>query len=183
MRPLFRSALLALAGTLAVAAPSFAGKTFGLFTCRRLCCKRCMFCVRPYNAFSPVACGSLFLDGCMPFGQGCGPGGGPGMIPYGGMPCGPLGYMGNCGALCASDGGFLPECDDSPACADAAPALADKAGQGAQPGQSTAQQASQAAPAIQAAGYYVPYGYGYVPMMAVPGWNVPAYYPAATPAR
>lgn len=28
--------------------------------------KCCTFCVKPYNAFSPVCCGTLFCDGCCP---------------------------------------------------------------------------------------------------------------------
>ena len=188
MRSLFRSTLLALAATLAAAAPALAGwRTFGLFTCHRCCCKSCTFCVRPYNAFSPVACGSLALSGCMPFGQpGCGPcGGGPGMIPYGGMPCGPLGYMGCCGAMCSADGAFLPDEGDS----DAADAQA-SAKQASQPSQSSqtarstpSQPASQPVPALEAASYYLPYGYNPMMAPAVPGWTVPAYYPAAYPAR
>src|SRR5688572_5208668 len=31
------------------------------------------FCVRQYNAFSPVASGHLYLDGVLPFGPGCCP--------------------------------------------------------------------------------------------------------------
>jgi hypothetical protein len=188
MRPLFRSTLLALAASLAAAAPALAGHTFGLFTCHRCCCKSCMFCVRPYNAFSPVACGSLALSGCMPFGQpGCGPCGGyPGMIPFGGMPCGPYGDC--CGAMCSADGAFLPDEGDSGAAdAQASAKQSSQASQANQANQAArttaAQPASQAVPTLEAATYYLPYGYNPMMMPAVPGWTVPAYYPAAYPAR
>ncbi len=43
-------------------------------------------CVRPYNAFSPVCCGTICCTGCCPIQMGC-----PGpMVP----PCAP--YMGGC---------------------------------------------------------------------------------------
>jgi hypothetical protein len=67
--------LLAL---IACAAPSVThAGTFGLFYSHKPCCDcGCgCFCVRQYNAFSPVACGTIYLDGFLPIGSpGCGPG-------------------------------------------------------------------------------------------------------------
>jgi hypothetical protein len=98
MKNLLTSALLAVAASAFVAAPSFAGCCFGL--CYKHCgCCGCgaQFCVRQYNAFSPVCCGTVFCDGCCPFGSGGGYGGyGPG---YGG--CGPC-----AGGMCP--GGMCP---------------------------------------------------------------------------
>lgn len=85
MKKLLSSAMLALAVSAFVTAESFAGCCFGL--CYRHCgCCGCgaKFCVRQYNAFSPVCCGTVFCDGCCPFGSGGGYGPGPG---YGGGPC------------------------------------------------------------------------------------------------
>jgi hypothetical protein len=71
--------LLPAALTLAVAAfassppAAFAHKYFGLFTgCD--CCKhgKCSFCVRPYNAFSPVACGHINMGPISNCGHGFG---------------------------------------------------------------------------------------------------------------
>jgi hypothetical protein len=106
MKKLLSSAVLALVVSGVVTAQSFAGCCFGL--CYRHCgCCGCgaSFCVRQYNAFSPVCCGTVFCDGCCPFGNGCGYGGygmgpcGPGMcgpggcgVPFSGVPaCGPGG--------------------------------------------------------------------------------------------
>ena len=74
MKKLLPSALLALAVIGFASAESFAG-CFGLIP-HHGCCGHCgcgaTFCVRQYNAFSPVACGSLCLDGCAPFVAGGG---------------------------------------------------------------------------------------------------------------
>ncbi len=69
MKKLLPSALLALAALGFASAESFAG-CFGLIP-HHGCCGHCghcgaKFCVRQYNAFSPVACGSLCLDGVPP---------------------------------------------------------------------------------------------------------------------
>ena len=97
MKKLLPSVVLALA-VFAFAAPqSFAG-CFGL--CYNHCgCCGCgaKFCVRQYNAFSPVCSGTVFCDGCCPFGSGGG--GGPG---YGGG-CGPCE-----GGMCPSGGCGVP---------------------------------------------------------------------------
>jgi hypothetical protein len=52
------------------------------------CCSGAYFCVKQYNAFSPVACGSLCLDGCSPFGAPSGDCGGccP-SVSFSGTPC------------------------------------------------------------------------------------------------
>lgn len=68
------------------------------------CCNKCCtFCCRPYNAFSPICCGTLFCDGCCPqFGcQMHNPPAGPG--PYGDAGC--PGGVCAAGGVCP-DGGF-----------------------------------------------------------------------------
>src|SRR5439155_7284212 len=65
-----RSLLLALGVVVAwagTATPSFAS-AFGLFY-KRSCCGGCSFCVRPYNAFSPLTCGVADV-GCCGHGSG-----------------------------------------------------------------------------------------------------------------
>jgi hypothetical protein len=116
MKKLLPSAVLALVVSGVVTAQSFAGCCFGLLP--RMCgCCGCgaKFCVRQYNAFSPVCCGTVFCDGCCPFGAGGGYGGcadgmcGPGGcgLPFSGIPagaCGPNGCDGGClGSLPPSD--------------------------------------------------------------------------------
>jgi hypothetical protein len=92
MKKLLGTSLLILISLPLWTAPASA-RTFGLIPhqgCFGGRCGRCCssyFCVKQYNAFSPVACGSLYLDGCNPFsanGGACGAGG----INYGGTPCG-----------------------------------------------------------------------------------------------
>jgi hypothetical protein len=99
MKKLLPSAILALVVSGLATVPSFAGCCFGL--CYHHCgCCGCgaMFCVRQYNAFSPVCCGTVYCDGCCPFGPpggGCGPAGCG--LPFSGMPaCGPGGCPGPC---------------------------------------------------------------------------------------
>lgn len=128
MKKIFSTALLALAVSGFAASESFAG-TFGLFyRCCGCCGCGAKFCVRQYNAFSPVCSGTVYCDGCFPFGSGCGygaygaggcgyGGGGyggcaggmcPGMVNFSGMmgQCAP-GCMGGClGSLPATDGGM-----------------------------------------------------------------------------
>jgi hypothetical protein len=68
---------LLVVASLAVAALGLvAGPASARLFCR-LCCKKSWFCVKPYNAFSPVACGTITPD-CFP---GCYPG-----IHFGGDP-------------------------------------------------------------------------------------------------
>ncbi|HWG46274.1 MAG TPA: hypothetical protein VN688_26165 [Gemmataceae bacterium] len=98
MKKLLPCALLALAVSGFTATTSFAGCTFGLFYNRCGCCGcGAKFCVRQYNAFSPVCSGTVFCDGCCPFGSGGG--GGPGYGPGFGGGCGPC-----AGGMCPSGG-------------------------------------------------------------------------------
>jgi hypothetical protein len=66
MKKLLLSAFLGFAAIALTPALSRAG-TFGLFTGCGCCCSKCEFCVRPYNAFTPVCCGNITCMGCMPF--------------------------------------------------------------------------------------------------------------------
>jgi hypothetical protein len=72
MKKLLLSAFLGLAALAVTPALSQAG-TFGLFTgcgwfgCGGCGCSSCTFCVRPYNAFTPVCAGNITCMGCMPF--------------------------------------------------------------------------------------------------------------------
>ncbi len=122
MKKFIPSALLAMAVSGFLATSSFAGCTFGL--CYNHCgCCGCgaKFCVRQYNAFSPVCSGTVFCDGCCPFGAGIGPGyggaGGPcagGMCPGGG--CGvPFSGVMSCPPGCDGCLGSLPPSESSAA--------------------------------------------------------------------
>ena len=80
-------------------------------------CNQCTtkLCIRPYNAFSPVAYGSIVADGCMPIN-----------IYGGGLPCmrAPNGYPGAC---CSAPSCFTSGCCDSgclPPAGAATPAMA-----------------------------------------------------------
>ena len=64
MKRLLVVASLAVAALCLSAGPASARLFCGL------CCKESWFCVKPYNAFSPVACGTITPD-CFP---GCHPG-------------------------------------------------------------------------------------------------------------
>jgi hypothetical protein len=66
MKKVLLSAILGLAAVTMTPAPSQAG-TFGLITGCGCCCSKCEFCVRPYNAFTPVCSGNITCMGCMPF--------------------------------------------------------------------------------------------------------------------
>jgi hypothetical protein len=115
MKKLLPSAVLALVVSGLVTAQSQAGCCFGLFPKMCGCCGcGAKFCVRQYNAFSPVCCGTVFCDGCCPFGACggggyggyggcangmCGPGG-CGIMPFSGIPTGACGPNG-------CDGGYL----------------------------------------------------------------------------
>ena len=56
-----------LAAVLSVGAFALAGGQASAFPLRCKCYNKCCtFCVKPYNAFSPVCCGTLFCDGCCP---------------------------------------------------------------------------------------------------------------------
>lgn len=92
MKKLLPSVTLAFASLASVAGFASAG-TFGLFTgCH--CCKDCggTITLRQYNAFSPVACGSMMFQGCV-----VAPPPNPNPAPYGfdgGVGFG--GYSGDC---------------------------------------------------------------------------------------
>jgi hypothetical protein len=175
MKKLLFSATLALLACGMTATPSFA-HAFGLFTCHgccRGCCKRgCMtFCCRQYNAFTPVCCGNICCDGCLPFGGGAG-GGGPGPLA-----CGPGGCDGGYDGVSELPAGAQPA---APA---AGPALPTKP---MPTGSTSMYQAAPGYGAVQSAGYYPGYGYrypaaygpasGYGPMVT------PAFNPMAVPA-
>jgi len=85
---------LALFASLTAVTPANAGHTFGLFPhCGFGCCGCCCeFRIRQYNAFTPVCCGSITCDGCMPFSG----------LNYLGMGSGPGGYIDN-GFSCPGD--------------------------------------------------------------------------------
>jgi hypothetical protein len=79
MKKLLLTTILGLAGLFQVPGIVSAGDAFGLFTCG--CCRKCgcEVCIRPYNAFTPVLCGTICADNCFPScGNQCG--------------CGPMGY-------------------------------------------------------------------------------------------
>jgi hypothetical protein len=110
MKKLLPSALLALAASAFVTAESFAGN-FGLFPCSSCCGCGAKFCVRQYNAFSPVCSGTIYCDGIMPIASGLANGGyggyggcAGGMCPGGA--CG-LNYMGFMSGPGCPDGGCL----------------------------------------------------------------------------
>jgi hypothetical protein len=111
MKKLLPSAVLALVVSGFVTAQSFAGCCFGL--CYKHCgCCGCgaKFCVRQYNAFSPVCCGSVFCDGCCPFGPGCGYGPGYGAGPCAGGMCPPGGGLNYSGVPACGPGGCDGAC-------------------------------------------------------------------------
>jgi hypothetical protein len=176
-------ALLALVACGLWATPSFAG-AFGLFTCG-CCCGRncCTFCVRPYNAFSPTCCGTVFCDGCMPLGSG----GAPGALNYGGIPCGPTGCDGGVamGPVGSPDGGVVDGAlagtvTETPG-ATGAPVIT---GAPAAPAAPAAQAPASLQPTAYHPGAYPHYNYGYqypaaygYPAYGYPGYAAPA--PAA----
>jgi hypothetical protein len=66
MKKILPSITLALASLAGFGGFANAGHTFGLFVgCH--CCKACggTITLRQYNAFSPVACGSMMFQGCV----------------------------------------------------------------------------------------------------------------------
>jgi hypothetical protein len=112
MKNLLPSAVLALAVSGFVTASSFAGCTFGLCYSKGCCGCGAKFCVRQYNAFSPVCSGTVFCDGCCPFGSGCGPGGYGGGYGGPGGPCaGGMCPGGSCGVPFSGVMSCPPGCD------------------------------------------------------------------------
>src|SRR5215212_5242601 len=98
MKRLILSAILGVAA-LGLSAGTVQAGPCGFFGCRKCCGCGATFCVRQYNAFSPVCSGTLYCDGINPMG-GCGiPGGfnpNCGAMPY---PSGPA-----CGPACGGEG-------------------------------------------------------------------------------
>src|SRR5262249_45053403 len=89
VRKFILSALFAALAVTSLSSTVFAwGKTFGYFVggprWRRCCHDGFSLCVRPYNAFSPVASGSLYFDGIQP--TPTAPPTGFGYTVYGGIP-------------------------------------------------------------------------------------------------
>ncbi len=175
MKTMLTAALAALAAMGLSARPASAG-AFGLFTCPSCCgcCGGCNFCVRPYNAFSPVCSGTLFCDGCMPFGS-CG----PGCLNYGGLPaCGYPGCLnGSCsGCMNGSCSAQMPPMGVMPA-APAGPDL--QSLPSPMPKGPPTTSAAYGQSGVYSAGYfpayYPGYGYGYGP-------SAGAYGPATAPA-
>jgi hypothetical protein len=178
MKKMLPTALAALALMGLPARPASA-HTFGLFphSCGCGSCG-CNFCIRPYNAFSPVCCGTVYCDGCTPFGCGA-----PGCLPYSGFPgCGP-------GGCC--DGGIVSQPMPTGASqmypTGAVPAMpvapVPQALPNPLPKGPPAASAGFGQPGIYPVSYspgYYPaygYGYGYVPQMPAYGaGNVPAYW-------
>src|SRR5438270_4993341 len=92
MKKLLPSIMLALTSLAGFGGFANAGHTFGLFTgCG--CCKSCggTITLRQYNAFSPVACGSMMFQGCVVAPPPAQP-----AVPYG-FDGGFSGFSGDCG--------------------------------------------------------------------------------------
>jgi hypothetical protein len=111
MKKLLFLGLLSVAG---VGMSASAAHAWFLDCCRNFCCDRycTKLCVRPYNAFSPVAYGSIVADGCMPLNvvgghypppymapYGCYPSYGPGCCTSGNCDVGCLPAPGSFGAM------------------------------------------------------------------------------------
>ncbi len=166
MKKLTLAAILSLAVAAVWTTPSPAW-TFGLIVHHGCCgcgCHGCGFniCCRPYNAFTPVCCGTLCCDGCCPInmGGGCG----PAMA----GPCGPCD-----GGACGAPGlGALPAVGSLPS-TDCAPIASSMP---------TASPSNGMNPAVPSAAYatsfYPGYVYGMQPPAAAAAYNVPAYWNA-----
>jgi hypothetical protein len=88
MKKMLLAVLLSLAGV-----GLSNGKASAWLLCHH-CCKHCAtICVRPYNAFTPSAFGTICADGCCPMQFGQCPPPPPWMMP----PCGGCGVDGSCG--------------------------------------------------------------------------------------
>jgi hypothetical protein len=164
MKNLFSAGLLALALTGLSAPSSFAG-AFGLIPHHHCCSCGCSVCIRPYNAFSPVCCGTMYCDGCFPFTGGpggpggCGPGGcAPGGLNYFGLPC---------DGGCVGQGDPVSDPSSTPPTATVG---------GVPPGSVSHMAAYPPQTGLSAVGYYPGYGYGYVPQLPAygAGMNAPA---------
>jgi hypothetical protein len=160
MKTMLTAALAALAVMGLSARPASAG-AFGLIPhCGGCGCCGCNFCIRQYNAFSPVCCGTVYCDGCAPLGS-CG----PGCFNYGGLPAsGPWGCLnGSCSSQ-LPPGGVLPSGPSGPILQ----TLPNPMPKG--PPEASA---GYGQPSVYSAGYrpafYPGYGYGYAPP---PGYGV-----------
>jgi hypothetical protein len=133
--------------------------------CRHHCCKySTVLCIRPYNAFSPVAYGNIIADGCMPVNV------------YGGqLPCTPSCFNG--GGGCAGPGCCTSGCCDfgclPPAGAIGQPLPQGNPGPQFTPPNPTPLNPGTSTVAPNLMGYT--YGYSYAPVQTV------GYYPYAQP--
>ena len=163
MNKFLTSALLGLA-SLGLALPTASAGTFGLFPHCGFCCRKCCtFCVRPYNAFSPVCSGNICLDGIYPFASGY-PGAGGQYLNYNGVPCcsAPVDCDGTCmdqqpdGTPTPIQAGASVFANQYPVQAPAGPAMGSPTWQGyPQP---------PVQPTGYNPGYYPGYNYGYPPV-------------------
>ena len=193
MKRILLGTLIALS-SLTTAVPVEAGRTFGLFVGLGRCHNHCDFCIRQYNAFTPVCSGSLTCDGCVPFANcmpgfgysSCGPGMcGPGMCGPGmcgpGM-CGPgMCGPGMCGpGMCGPSmyapggcdsgyaGGMIPSMPQQPIqVAPVQPQMPSSGPVLMAPGHTNANPYANSGYNVQPVGYYPNYGYA-PPMPAYP---------------
>jgi len=101
MKRFLLAALLSLGAVALTSSPASAY----LFKCK--CYKKCCtFCCRPYNAFSPSCCGTMFCDGCCP--KPCFQPQGPPAGYDGGCPDGACCADGACGGAPWAGPGYLP---------------------------------------------------------------------------
>jgi hypothetical protein len=169
MKKMLTAAFAALALMGSSARPASAG-VFGLIPHTGCGCCGCNFCVRQYNAFSPVCCGTVYCDGCCPI--GCG---GPGCFNYMGFPsCGPWGNLDSttCGTTPMTPAVPVPATPATPIPQNLPNAL---------PKGPPSAAAGYGQPGVYSAGYwpafYSGYGYGYAPQAPVYGTGtVPAYW-------
>jgi hypothetical protein len=184
MKKVLTVALLSLSLT-GPAVPSASAGAFGLFPSCGCCGCGCSVCIRQYNAFSPVCCGTMFCDGCMPFGNcgagGCGGPAGPWGLNYMGQAgCGACG-AGGCGpGGCAANFGQLPPTGGMPVVPPGATVESMPQAMPTGPTSATTVAVGQpgAYPVSYHPAYYPGYGYGYAPQMPAsgPGGNVPVYW-------
>jgi hypothetical protein len=77
MKKLIAAAILSV-----IAAGATAGNASACFW--PFCCHKCTVKIRPYNAFTPACCGTMYCDGCMPMQSHC-----PSQACYGNTGCEP----------------------------------------------------------------------------------------------
>jgi hypothetical protein len=133
------------------------------------CCNSCAtICVRPYNAFTPSAFGTICADGCCPlqFGHGYPPP--PPPWAFGGPCCGPsmgCAMDGSCGSCTAG----APQGGPAAGTPTSLPQGTLPAFQGPVPAQ------APAAPTTGSVGYPMPMG------VQAAGYRAPGYYPGYAP--